>query len=112
MTKNELYELEAEVIKNIDRIKREQAEYVKGVEAGIELMFKAVRNHLSKEAEKASISEAETKREKNCRTCGRQDTGDILCESCVCKYDKTTGKSSDPSCWIPCQPVPEPPKGA
>lgn len=52
MTKNELYELESEVHKNVDRIKREQAEYLKGVEAGIELMFKAVRDHLTKEAQK------------------------------------------------------------
>ena len=61
MTRNELYELETEVCKNIDRIKREQAEYVKGVEAGIELMFKAVRAHLAKEEENAAKKEKEIK---------------------------------------------------
>lgn len=111
MTKNELYDLETEVSKNIDRIKREQAEYIKGVEAGIELMFKAVRNHLAKEDEKAAIAEAETKMEKSCRTCGRKDDGDPICEICFCEYNNTKGKSTDPSYWIPCQPIPEQPKG-
>ena len=49
MTRNELYELESSVCKNIDRIKKEQAEYIKGVEYGIDLMFSAVREHLVKE---------------------------------------------------------------
>lgn len=53
MTRNDLYALETEVYKNIDRIKREQAEYIKGVECGMELMFNAVREHLAKEEEKA-----------------------------------------------------------
>lgn len=53
MTRTELYDLESEVYKNIERIKAEQASYVKGVEAGIELMFKAVRSALAKEEEKA-----------------------------------------------------------
>ena len=54
MTRNELYEIEGDVIYNeIARIKQEQEEYRKGVEYGIELMFKAVRKHLAKEEEKA-----------------------------------------------------------
>ena len=53
MTREELYDLESEVYRNIDRIKAEQAEYVKGVEAGIEIMFNAVRSALAKEEEKA-----------------------------------------------------------
>ena len=53
MTRNELYELESAVYKNIDRIKAEQAEYIKGVEKGIDLMFRAVRDLLAKEEEKA-----------------------------------------------------------
>ena len=52
MTKNELYDLEKEVYKNIERIKREQAEYVMGVERGIDLMFNAVRNYLTKEEQR------------------------------------------------------------
>ena len=53
MTKNELYDIETEVLKNLERIKREQAEYVRGVEVGIDLMVRAVRIHLTKEDEKA-----------------------------------------------------------
>ena len=52
MTRNDLYDLEIAAIKNIDRIKREQAEFVKGVEHGIELMFAEVREHLRKEEER------------------------------------------------------------
>ena len=51
MNKNELYDLEIEVHKKVDIIKNEQAEYVRGVEKGIDLMFDAVRNFLRKEAE-------------------------------------------------------------
>ncbi len=54
MTRNELYDLEIAAIKNIDRIKREQAEFVKGVEYGIELMFREVREHLRKEEERSN----------------------------------------------------------
>ena len=53
MTRNELYELEGKVVQNIDRIKAEQAEYINGVEKGIDLMFRAVRDVLAKEEEKA-----------------------------------------------------------
>lgn len=49
MNKNDLYNLEIEVHKNVDIIKSEQAEYVRGVEKGIDLMFNAVRKHLAKE---------------------------------------------------------------
>lgn len=52
MTKKELYELEKEVYKNIDHIKREQAEYVAGVEYGMHLMFNAVRNYLTNEEQR------------------------------------------------------------
>ena len=51
MNKNELYDLEIEVHKKVDIIKSEQAEYVRGVEKGIDLMFDAVRNFLRKEEE-------------------------------------------------------------
>lgn len=51
MDRQELYNLEIEVLKNIDIIKSEQAEYVRGVEKGIDLMFDAVRKHLTNEAE-------------------------------------------------------------
>lgn len=103
MTKNELYALETEVSKNIDRIKREQDEYVKGVEAGIELMFKAVRNHLTKEDENAAKKER-----KDCINCNRNGKRDEACGICTCTYDETTRKTSDPSRW---QPIPEQPKG-
>ena len=49
MTKNELYDIEKEVNKNIDIIRNEQAEYLSGVEKGIDLMFCAVRDYLTKE---------------------------------------------------------------
>ena len=51
MNKNDLYDLEMEVHKKIDIIKSEQAEFVRGVEKGIDLMFAAVKTFLSKEAE-------------------------------------------------------------
>ncbi len=54
MTRNDLYDLELAAIKNIDRIKREQAEFVKGVEYGIELMFREAREHLRKEEERSN----------------------------------------------------------
>ena len=54
MTRNDLYDLEIAAIKNIDRIKREQAEFIKGVEHGIELMFKEVREYLRKEEERSN----------------------------------------------------------
>ena len=54
MTRTDLYDLEIAAIKNIDRIKREQAEFVKGVEHGIELMFREVREYLRKEEEGAA----------------------------------------------------------
>lgn len=55
MDRQELYNLEIEVHKNIDIIKNEQAEYVRGVEKGIDLMFDAVRKHLTKEAEEGGV---------------------------------------------------------
>ena len=62
MNKNDLYNLEIEVHKVIDIIKSEQAEYVRGVEKGIDLMFDAVRTHLAKEqdnqTEKGGIDNA------------------------------------------------------
>ena len=54
MTRNELYDLEIAAIKNIDLIKKEQAEFVKGVEHGIELMFREVREFLRKEDERSN----------------------------------------------------------
>ena len=62
MTRNELYVLEGDiVVKTIERIKREQAEYVKGVEYGMDLAFKAVRNHLLNEEETAYKARMEGK---------------------------------------------------
>ena len=52
MTRNDLYDLEIAAIRNIDRIKKEQAAYNEGVEYGIELMFKEVREYLRKEEER------------------------------------------------------------
>lgn len=57
MNKNDLYDLEIEVYKNIDIIKKAQAEYVSGVEKGIDLMFNAVRTFLQKEYEQANPTE-------------------------------------------------------
>ena len=62
MTRNELYELEGKfVVQTIDRIKKEQAEYVKGVEYGMDLAFRAVRNHLLKEEETVYKARIEVK---------------------------------------------------
>ena len=62
MTRNELYEIEGDiVVKTIERIKKEQAEYVKGVEYGMDLAFKSVRNHLLKEEETAYKARMEAK---------------------------------------------------
>ncbi len=62
MTRNELYELEGDiVVKTIDCIKKEQAEYVKGVEYGMDLAFRAVRNHLVKEEEASYKARMEAK---------------------------------------------------
>lgn len=47
MTKNELYDIEKEVNKNIDIIRNEQAEYLSGVKKGIDLMFCAVMDYLT-----------------------------------------------------------------
>ena len=60
MDKQELYNLEIEVHKNIDIIKNEQAEYVRGVKKGIDLMFDAVRKHLTKEAEEGGVQNDRT----------------------------------------------------
>ena len=57
MTRDDLYELERVVYGNIDRIKREQEEYRKGVEYGIELMFKAVRGKLITEENEVTENE-------------------------------------------------------
>lgn len=46
MTKNELYDIEKEVNKNIDIVRNEQVEYLGGVEKRIDLMFCAVRDYL------------------------------------------------------------------
>lgn len=46
MTRNELYLLEIEASKNIEHIKREQAEYVRGIEKGIDIMFRTVKNYI------------------------------------------------------------------
>ena len=63
MTKDDLYELERDVYKNVDRIKREQSEYLKGFESGISKMFEAVRAFLTKEAETASNIKEEMRKE-------------------------------------------------
>ena len=63
MTRNELYELEGKfVVQTIDRIKKEQAEYVKGVEYGMDLAFRAVRDHLLKEEEAVYKARIEAKK--------------------------------------------------
>lgn len=105
MTRNDLYELETEVCKNIDQIKREQAEYVKGVEAGIELMFRAVRIHLAKEEETAAKKEEQVK---NCANCNHKGAKDGACKECISSYDTRTNTTSTPSHW---EAIPEPPKG-
>jgi uncharacterized protein Yka (UPF0111/DUF47 family) len=55
MTRNDLCELESEVYKNLERIKREQAEFVKGVEHGMDLMYKAVNRFLFEEEQKNAL---------------------------------------------------------
>ena len=60
MNKNDLYDLEIEAHKKVDIIKNEQAEYVRGVEKGIDLMFDAVRTFIRKEAEQDHPTESVT----------------------------------------------------
>ena len=54
MTSDDLYKIEIDVFREVERIKREKEEYCKGVEYGMELMFKAVRDYLTAEAEKGA----------------------------------------------------------
>lgn len=90
MTKQELYKLDAEVYKNIDRIKCEQEEYLKGVEYGMELMFKAVKTALDKE-EETTAKEAKPNGIKivatvvevvRCKDCIKRNTPD-----CAMRYE-------------------------
>lgn len=105
MTRNDLYELENVVCKNIDRIKREQEEYRKGVGYGIELMFKAVKAKLGEEEENAAKKEKEIK---NCSNCDHYNKKDGVCANCTSVYDIKTKTSSTPSHW---QPILETHKG-
>lgn len=57
MTKDELYDIEKSVYGNIERIRREQAEYLAGVEHGANLMFKAVLAVIKKEEEQNNDGE-------------------------------------------------------
>lgn len=100
MTRAELYELEADVNKNIDRIKKEQAEYLKGVEHGIELMFKAVRERLAKEEDAAYKARIAAKEIKNCINCNRGKKSP-LCKECKSTYDRKTDTSTTPTHWEP-----------
>ena len=102
MTRNDLYDLEGVVYKNIDRIKREQEEYRKGVEYGIELMFNAVREKLATEEENAAKKEKE---KQDCSNCNHKNSN--LCKNCVITYDRVTNTSSTPSNW---KPIAEPQK--
>lgn len=105
MTRNDLYDLELVVNKNIDRIKREQDEYRKGVEYGIELMFEAVRKKLALEEENAAKKQTEIK---DCSNCNRKNKGDPDCKICISAYDARTKTTSTPSHW---QPISNTPKG-
>lgn len=96
MTRHDLYELERDVYKNIDRIKREQAQYVKGVEEGIELVFKAVRETLAKEEENAAKKKNERK---DCSNCVHKGEIDGSCKQCIASYDARTNTTSEPSHW-------------
>lgn len=49
MTMNDLNNLEKEVNKKLDIIRKEEVAYLRGMESGIDLMFRAVRNYLAKE---------------------------------------------------------------
>lgn len=59
MTKNELYELESRAYENIERIKREQDAFRRGVEEGIAIMFKTMRDALDKEEKENAQKERE-----------------------------------------------------
>lgn len=96
MTKKELYELETDAYKNIDRIKREQEEYIKGVEYGISLMFEKVRRCLAKEEEKTAMEE---KKINNCDNCAHKNKNYAGCKICITSYDKNTNTHSTPSHW-------------
>lgn len=100
MILNDLYELENEVYKNISRIKREQEEYLKGVEEGINLMFKAVRNYLAKEEEETVKAVRH-----GCGDCENRNT--THCNTCVTSDNPKSTFYARPSHW---RPLPEPPK--
>lgn len=57
MTRNELYDLEKQAYKELVALKKEThiktEAYCEGLEKGWDMMFKAVRNALAKEEEKA-----------------------------------------------------------
>jgi hypothetical protein len=98
MTLKDLSELETAAYKNIDRIKREQENYLCGVEEGINIMFKAVRERLIKEKEKTA---EEATKERTCRNCKNLKEINGGCKHCVTSTDPFTGKLNPPSHWQP-----------
>lgn len=49
MDKNKLYDIETEIYKKLDCIKKEQKQYVAGIEKGIDMTVNAVRKALNSE---------------------------------------------------------------
>lgn len=49
MDKNQLYDIETDIYKNLDNIKAEQKQYAAGIEKGIDMTVSAVRKALNSE---------------------------------------------------------------
>lgn len=51
MNKNDLWDIDNRLAEKVNRLRAEQAEYASGVERGIDMAVRAVRDFLNKEAE-------------------------------------------------------------
>lgn len=54
MDKNQLYDIETELYRDLDNIKKEQKQYTAGVEKGIDMTVSAVRKGLNAESQSNS----------------------------------------------------------
>lgn len=54
MDKNQLYDIETELYRDLDNIKKEQKQYTAGVEKGIDMTVSAVRKGLNAESQSSA----------------------------------------------------------
>lgn len=57
MDKNKLYDIETEIYKKLDCIKKEQEQYAAGIEKGIDMTVNAVRKALNSEESQRNASD-------------------------------------------------------